>query len=680
MRWNSFFTSIFKKRKKDKKSEYYFGLILKEERGTALILKINKEERKIVAVDEKGFPFSDSWEGLVDDVDEILYQLEQSNKIKVEKIIFFLYSHLVDQKKSQINQPYLAKIKRLVKELELKPLGYIEHHEALSVYLSQKEEIPLTAIIIEFDKSSISLFVYKAAQLVFSNVTARTEDLAADIENILNKINQRIILPTRIIIYNSSGLEDEVNKINNYRWKENLFIQIPRVEIISYNQIKKALIYSFSEQVFQEEGVKAIGEEKEEVMGFVIGKEIKKTEEKLIGENLPEKKPTKGFLPTIKFNFIPSISIASINHFLLIGFVLIVSSIFSLLYFFHQASVVLYFQGKEINKEIVFDNNEVSVKRLNQTIEKEKSIETSGKKVVGEKAKGEVTIYNSTKQEKQFKKGTILENNNGVKFFLDDDVLVASGSQTLTNEGNLLTITGKAKGKITAVEIGPSGNIDKDVKLKIDNLSSDLFFAITNDGLKGGSRREIQTVSQDDMEKLKQLVSQEIKKQLGSLVKDKTKGEQIIDSFTEVEIIKEQFSKELGEEGKSLSLKVNAKATFYTFNKEDMKRTILKALKTAVEPDYKLSKENINYSLKKTERKDKEIVLTVDVSAKALPNKDKEQLVGQLTGKRLEDLNDIVKKQLRAQGYEVKTKTTIPFLKSRLPFFKKNIELKISSL
>jgi hypothetical protein len=662
MKWNNLLNILFRK-KKDKESEYCFGLILKEEEGKGLILKVDQREKKITNVDEKKFIFSNSWEKLAEDVDEVLFELEESNKIRVEKTIFFLYSHLVDQKTSQIRQPYLNKTKRLLKELELKPLGYVEHHEALSVYISKKEEAPLTSIIIELDKSSISLFIYKAGEVVFSDLTARTEDLIVDLENIFNKIKREIILPSRIIIYNSSDLEEEANKIISHKWKENLFIQIPRVEIINYEQLKEALIFSFSQQIFQDEKTK-VSEEKKEVMGFMIGKDVKENKEELVTSNFPIK-PEKQL---------------RIHYLLLAGFILTFCSIFCLLYFYHNASIILYFQGKKIDKEINFDRNQLLIKKIAETVEKEKSANTSGKKIIGEKAKGEVTIYNSTTEEKEFKKETILETGKGLKFLLDDDAKVASASQNLTDEGNLLTVTGKNKAKITAVEIGTSGNIDKNEKLKIGSFSSNLFFAIAADSLKGGSQEEIQTVSKEDMEKLKKAITEEIKKQTSSLIKDKIKDDQIIERLTKVEIGNERFSKELGEEGKTLSLKVDAKVTFYTFNRNEIKQAILKILKDSIESNYELPKENINYTLKDVEEEDQKITLIVGVSAKTVAKKDKNQLIGQLIGRRLGELENIVKKKLGAGGYEIKIKTEIPFLKSRLPFFEKNINLRIESL
>ncbi len=687
----NFLFNLFHKTTTGKK-EHYFGLILKEEEGLGMLLEIDQDQKKIKKIDEKKFVYSNSWEQIIEDVDEILYELENTNKTRVEKVIFFLYSHLVDQKSKEIKKPYLDKIKNLAKKLELKPLGFIEHHEALSLYLNQKEEAPLTSVIVELDKSSVSLFMYKGGALIFCDSIAKTEDLIIDLETIFNKTKGEIILPSRIIIFNSGELEDESNKIINHLWKEDLFIQIPRVEVLNYEELKEALLFSFSQQVFKEGKPNIIEKKKQEekdVLGFMIGKDIREavkdqfTEDKIVGPNfvLPATFKLPEFF--IKFRSRPQTSFL-----VLIGLVLILASIFSVLFYLHKASLVVYFQGKKIEKELNIvgsfkvssQKSELLIKKISEIVEEEDSLNTTGKKTIGEKARGEVTIYNSGLAEKEFKKDTALTASNGIKFFLDVDVKVASASQSLTSDGNLLTVTGKTKAKVTADEIGPLGNIDKNEKLKIDDFALNLFFALPNASFSGGNKQELQTVSKEDMKKLKDLLTEKIKKAGNSIVKNKLKDDQIIEKLTKTETVGENYSKELGEETKNFSLNIKSKVTFYTFNKNNMKQVILNSLSSLIDPNYVLSQDNINYSLKKAEEKDQKVVLTTDISAKTIVKIDKKQLMNELMGKSLNELEKRVKEKFKAKGYEVKIKTNLPFLKSRLPFFEKNIDLVIKSL
>jgi len=90
-------------------------------------------------VDFEKFNYTNSWENLAEDIDEVLYRLESKHKIHLEETIFFVYSHLVDEKTNQIKKPFQQKIKKLTADLELKPLGFIDCREAVIKTLEEKD-------------------------------------------------------------------------------------------------------------------------------------------------------------------------------------------------------------------------------------------------------------------------------------------------------------------------------------------------------------------------------------------------------------------------------------------------------------------------------------------------------------------------------------------------------------
>ena len=149
--------------KKTRKQSYYLGIFLKEEEG--ILLVISQGLSGAVVQEKEKFSYSNGWENLSNDIDEILYRMEKKLNYQFKKTIFFVYSHLVDDKTGDIRKPYLQKIKDLVKNLEIEAVGYIECYEAVSSLLEEKEEIPLTAVLVELDKSQIGIFVYKGGKL-----------------------------------------------------------------------------------------------------------------------------------------------------------------------------------------------------------------------------------------------------------------------------------------------------------------------------------------------------------------------------------------------------------------------------------------------------------------------------------------------------------------------------------
>src|SRR3989344_6701143 len=211
---------FFSKSSNGKKT--FFGLFLKEKEGIGLVLK--SENAKIVLLDQEKFNYTDGWEHLAEDIDNLIVKLEQRTKIKLQETIFFVYSHFIDEKTKEIKKPFLQKIKDLVKNLNLKALGYIECYEAIIHYLEKREELPLTAVLIELDHSNLSVFVFKRGELTYSKILAHTDNFIDDLLTSFLEIKGKFLLPSRIILYNSKDLDKESTEIVTYRWSEELFV------------------------------------------------------------------------------------------------------------------------------------------------------------------------------------------------------------------------------------------------------------------------------------------------------------------------------------------------------------------------------------------------------------------------------------------------------------------------
>ena len=197
--------------------EFYLGIFLKEDQGIAMIFL--KENGRLELVDREKFTYTNGWENLTNDVDEALYKLEKNLEVEIKKTIIFVYSHLVDEKIGDIKPVYLQKIKQLIKALDLKPMGYIECFEAISFYLQKEDQISLTAILIEIDKTQVGIFTYKGGKIDSKKILSRTDNIIADLTEGFEEIKKKSnILPARIILYDSGNLDDTATKILSHRW------------------------------------------------------------------------------------------------------------------------------------------------------------------------------------------------------------------------------------------------------------------------------------------------------------------------------------------------------------------------------------------------------------------------------------------------------------------------------
>lgn len=669
--------------KKESVNKVFFGLFLKEKEAIGLVIRMKNSG--LILDDEEKFSYSNGWENLTEDVDQVLLKLEQRTKSHLRETIFFVYSHFVDEKTKEIKKAYLHSVKDLVKKLDLKALGYIECYEAIVHFLEKKEELPLTAILIELDFSNLSVFVYKRGTLTYSKVIAHTDNLIDDLLSIFAEIKGKFLLPSRIILYNSKGLDDESTKIVTYRWSEELFIQLPRVEISKEHEIVQGLLGVFGEQISQKKMGVEFTEDKaqQEILGFVIGADIGEKEvshQELVSPALSTiEKQAK------RFEGIIIDTVRSFPHFfakkltIVLGIVFIFVGLFLNEYFFHKATLTIFLPSQNIKKDITLTNSDLKIETTSKTVQLTDSKATTGKKEIGEKARGSVTIHNFDDREKTFSKGTILETT-GSKFSLDQDVKVASAS-VVTISGGLVKQPGKTKINVTAEGIGPQGNIASGKQLKIADLTTTLYFAMSDSAFSGGTKKELKTVAKKDSEDLKNKIMGKAKQQkLDQIDNKKDSATKILKDLTEISFVETKFDKELGEEADRLSLEAKVSAKLFFYKEKDLIHTLSELMKKDLQEGVSLEKDTITYAIKKVEEKDKKISANIEVQGKSIKDVSVKEVVKQVKGKNKNSLGRLLKEKFKAEGLELDIEPKLPFLQNRMPFFEKNISLKISSL
>jgi len=667
-------------KKNNPERKYYFGLFLKEKEGIGLVIELINGETKVIA--QEKFLYTDGWINLLEDVDNVLLNLENKIKHELKEVIFFVYSHLIDSKTKDIKKTNLSIIKDLVKKLEMKALGYIECYEAVSGLIEAKEEMPLTAILIEFDQSNLGLFVYRNGKLIFNKITERTANLINDLTGSLNEFNGKSLLPARIIIYDSVDLNNESSEILEHKWSNDLFIQLPRVDIIKEDEMITALVSVFKDQLKISQNIKVHEEEeKKQVMGFVINGEIQR-ENKLPVVELPRPKEIvregkKAFSFKVNLDFFKT------KASIIIGLIIILTALFLDLRFFHKASLKLYYDSQTVEKETKIlaninskDRSDVPIFVASVSADFTENKPTTGKKEIGEKAKGEVSIHNFDDKEKILAKNTVIEAQ-GIKFSLDNEVKVASSS--LAADGSV-KLPGKTKGSITAIEIGPEANLAKGQRFKIDDLSISIYFAINDSQLSGGTRKEIRTVSKKDLQDLQDLILKKAKSQKndksGQIL---SKDDYLIKDLTQVNLTNLKYSKETGEEGDTVSLQAKADTKYYSMKDNDLREFILKELKQTVNLNYDIDKARIIYSLDKLELNNDKITMSFKARTKTIKNIAKEELKNDIYTKDRNEAENIIKSKYQMDQINITIQDPLVIFKNRLPFFKGNISLDVLS-
>ncbi len=675
-----------------KQSNTYLGLFLKEQEGIGIVMVL--QNGKITVIHQEKFTYTNGWDTIVEDIDELLLKLEKSTHAELRETIFFVYSHFIDPHTQNIKKQYLQKIKDIVKNLELEALGYIECYEAVVRFLEVREEMPLTAILIEIDKTKLTMMVYKGGKQSFLKVIAHTGNLIEDLLEGFNEMKGMFLLPARMILYNSTDLDDASTKIISYRWSEKLFAQIPRVEIVKNSDIITGLARIFEQQVAQKQtSIQSSDQGKKEIMGFVVGGD---PGQKPVQQDVPSTSKSKssfpffsvfsGFAkikPSVNFKEIPSFFArfkVSRSIGVLFGIVIILLGLFLNEYFLHKAKLTVFVSSQSVSSDVPVtgsysgsDPSALLIQVATASADYSASQPATGTHQVGKKATGTVTIYNFDNVQKTFNQGTDLTVDN-LSFTLDNDVKVASASISSSNE----TVPGQEQGSVTAGDIGPSYNIDKGKRFKIDELAETIYYAINDSSFTGGSAKQVTTVSKNDLNNLDKTILSQAKTKMRNTV-NVSAQEKIIDSLSSTSINRITYSKEVGEEAQSVNGQAKVDYSYQYYDDNAMRDRLISALQKEVRSGLSLTKDSIYYSIKSVRVNGNTVSLDVSANAKAVQSVDKNKLQVMLTIKTSAQVKDILRNSYHVTSYQLSNQDPIPLLGLFMPVFRNNIQIVSSS-
>lgn len=324
-------------------------------------------------------------------------------------------------------------------------------------------------------------------------------------------------------------------------------------------------------------------------------------------------------------------------------------------------------------KAVVSDEkaNIIPGKTKEQSVTGEKTIAVSGKKNIGDPARGVVTIYNKITNSRTFPKGTQLTTGN-VVFTLDSDVSVASASESIGS----ITF-GKTTANVTAKDIGPNGNVASSSEFTFANISSNQVSARNESAFTGGTSRQVTVVSRADQDALvKALTDELIVKAKQQLLSVGESGERFIDQTIKTQVSEKVFSQELDEETKELHGKVTIGVSGIAIADSDVKAVLLNLVGSKVPSGYVQAPEQTNVTISNVSvKKDGTITLSAKLTTIALPHIDADALKAKLAGKKITNATEILRQTTGVAGAEYRF--VFSPSKTRLPLSKNNITITV---
>lgn len=592
------------------------------------------------------------------------------------------------------------------KELKLNPMGFISYDDAIVEEANNVDGFPASFIIVNIESVS-----YTVSLAYLGKIIERIEKPIVDsfepesLENTLLEFKTDSTLPPMMIfIGEADGVL--IDKVKNYSWigKKNIetFLHLPEIKHNKSEEFIYKLVVAITSQ-FNPETIPTLPvDEESEIsddslievdatdLGF--GEADNFTVPEIEPEELAEPEPVSVPVPISisrpKFVF-PKIKFPKIRFSLskLFFIPLMVSPLLILIpFYFSKAIVTLYLTPFEITKTFVatlspntvdIDVNKkvVPISRQNFEIPSTVSLPTTGKKIIGEKSKGEIVIYNKQDKIQNLSQGTLLIDNQGNKYELASSAQIPASSSDLA-----LGVINLGQIKVTAIasDIGQEFNLNKDALLSFKDFPSTALVAKAADSFSGGSKSEVAAISAADKTKANQQLNTITENLIQEKINSESQNNQfLIKGTIQTKKGRIDYNREVGEQADEIT--ASAVNTVYIFYfTPDQKSLLLTSFLTEEEGFNRTNFNPDNFEVAVTPSVNSldKITGQLTISGKIIPSIDSLKVAKIVSGKSENSAMTLVKKTYpRVYNYQIITNFSLLKAINPLPYRLSNITI-----
>jgi hypothetical protein len=698
-------------------AEKFFAVNIGQEKLTACLWSVETGQLSIsnstsIKFDPNG--------NLIDVIDQLLDETLGPTSAEPEKILFGVPdSWLLDD---DLKPAYLKILRDIVKTLEITPMAYVATSHAIAHLIENQEGAPTTAILVGMGQEEAEVTVIRAGKVDGTKVVKRADVLGGEIEKALIGFTEVEVLPSRILIYGEGDLEKQKATLLSFPWMNRLsFLHFPKIESLEDSIAIKSISLAGATELNpnvkyipavvntinrKSSLLESVPTEKAPIeegdnFGFVAG-DIAENVEKDLPEELPEEEDTAMFAPREldtppsplakmeqeveqvenyverKLPFkIPEFRFAGGKIKFLIPVVVLVLLV-GVYMTFAKATVTIFVEPKVLEKDTqvtadpgIKTIDEANKKIPGQIVETSESgsdkAQATGKKQVGDAAKGTVKVINNSDSPQTLSQGTTITSNN-LKFTLDSSVNIASTSATSDSKS-----TGTVS--VTASSIGADGNLPSGTQFS----SSNSKVAIVAEGnFSGGTSRDVTVVSDEDQKRLLASLAATLRKKASDDLSGKLDGKKILEEALSEEITKKSYNKNINDQASEFTLNLTVRYKGTAYSDDDLKSIVSKLVGTDVPEGFELNlaETETQADVSKLE-KDGKLIFLARFSAKLTPKIDQEKIRSQIKGKTLTQAADIIKSYENVLSSEIKLTPQLPSTISHIPFWGKNISIEV---
>jgi hypothetical protein len=334
-----------------------------------------------------------------------------------------------------------------------------------------------------------------------------------------------------------------------------------------------------------------------------------------------------------------------------------------------EASVKLIINSQPLTKSVTVkvkansssngQNKILAGINLQNTLELTKETDTTGEKIVGEKAKGKAKIFNKTDSDKEFDKGQVLifeDDDKELNFVLDDDVTVPARTEDLVTH---VITPGVAEVDVVASLVGTEYNIDEDEPLEVYKQKKADFSAVSSVEFTGGKSEKKKIVAQADITKLQTELATEINNQADTALKSKIANSQsLVAGSFKVTPVKEEPNHKVGDEEDKVSVTKTVTVEGLVYQNSELDRLLDELLKEFVPEGFVLSSKDREISVHVLGNATNSVLnsteadIQVTIKSFIVPNISEDDIKKQLAGKSTAEAQKILGSVRNIETYE----------------------------
>lgn len=693
---------IFKKQ--EEKVEHYWTLVIGRSWVDSGIWQVTGQKTKIIARGGTAPYQEGNADSIIEAADGSLSNATASlneDAGELSKVVFGLSPVFLEA--GEIKKEYVEVLKKLSRELELNPAGFVVISEAITHLLKSQEGLT-SAILVGVSEENLEISLVQSGKSVGTVEVGRSMSIASDIAEGLARMPRGAPYPTRILLYDhkASDLVEAQQSLLTVDWEKQgiAFLHTPKVDILEDGAIVSAVSLAGGAEVAgatsleggEEQPIKAAPVLTEELSSEEVEETLEEKEENFPPAehaNVTTVRPEElgftegGVLPVpprvnSRLNLtkirLPRLSLPKgIVLWATIGLTFLVFVGFAYWYL-PSAEVSVFVSPKSFNQNLSFSVNlggsglDVSGKMVPGNyveIEKTVSIEkdTTGAKRIGDKATGQITI-STVGPAVTLSKGTVFSAGT-LKFTLDRDVKVASGSGPSEPGRNI------EPALVTAVDIGTDHNIAANTIFKIGKLQT--TDAKNEKAFSGGTSREVSAVSASDLQDLLNQAQTELKSQAREAVLGQVSSDEVlVTDNSDVIVLKKDYSSKVGEEAKIVSLNMAGKVKYVVINRSGIVKLI--EAQGQIPEGFTLSSDKLTIDAKSIKQESGTYDVTVQTTL--LPKVDPQKLIGEIAGKTPQKAHNVLSETPGFVKAEVNTKYKFPLI-GTLPHIKRKISIEV---